>query len=596
MTINRPGNRFGSEPAAGRRRFLGAGAVLGLSAAFATSESLQADPPPGKFKGKKPLWPAPALAAEALSLPPLAALVLNKAAYGPRPGDIAAFEALAGNDAARLAAWVDDQLNPTAGDAEVDARLADLLLSPVPEDQAAFDTVDKTAEQLWTQHARSDDYATRMRPVWQMERLTILRAMYSQWQLREVMFDFWFNHFNVYGREFPTHGMIAHYDRTLRQHLFGNFGDLLNATAKSASMLYYLDNYANTWPRPNENYAREVLELHTLGAVENYYGAVDPGTVGTNGKGQRAGYTEIDVFEFAKALTGWGVSDTSDGSPDTGAFVFRPNRHYDDWAEAPITVMDMVLTETNGEADVTDILDYLAGHYGTARFIAWKLCIRLIGDDPPASIVDSTADEFYDRRNDPDQLREVYRHILLSSEFQTSWGDKVRRPVETVVRAMRGTGADLTFRIDHGDSNGIFNRLDDTSHYPFGYAPPTGYPDQAEMWQGSGPLIMSWRTVTYMLRRFAAVNLAAQTNAGIPAAAERTPANIVAFWMDRALGYPLDTASADRVVQFITDALGGAAGAPINTDSANTTEHSTYQRILRAVVGLILMAPDAMRR
>jgi len=593
-------SRSNSPSPSGRRQFLGAGAALGLAGGLAAVRPLQADPPadkvPDKFRNKKPLKPAPALAVESIPLPPLAARLLNKAAYGPWPGDISAFEALGANDDARLAAWVDYQLNPSGSDPGIDDRLAALLLSAEPADVAAYDSVNKTAEQLWVDHARSSDYATRMRPVWQMERLTILRATYSQWQLREVLFDFWFNHFNIYGREFPGHGMLPEYDRVLRQHLFGNFGDLLNANAKTASMLYYLDNYANTWPRPNENYAREVLELHTLGAIENYYGAVDPDTVGTNSKGQRAGYTEIDVFEFAKALTGWGVSDTTDSSPDTGAFIFRDWRHYNAWNEAPITVMDMVLTETNGEADVTDILDYLAGHYGTARFIAWKLCTRLIGDNPPASIVDSTAEEFYARRNDADQLREVYRHLLLSTEFRDSWGDKVRRPVETVVRAMRGAGLDLTFRIDHNDSNGIWNRLDDTSHYPFGYGPPTGYPDERAMWQGSGPLIMSWRVVTYLLRRFAAVNLAEQTNTGIPLVNDRTPANIVDFWMLRALGYALDAASADRMVQFVTDALGGTANAPINTDTTNTTEFSTYQKIIRGVVGLVLMAPDAMRR
>jgi len=390
--------------------------------------------------------------------------------------------------------------------------------------------------------------------------------------------------------------MLPEYDRVLRQHLFGNFGDLLRAVARTSSMLYYLDNYANTWPRPNENYAREVLELHTLGAVENYYGAVDPGSVPNNAKAQRAGYTEIDVFEFAKALTGWGVSDTSDGSPDTGEFQFRPNRHYDDWLDAPITVMDKVLTESNGEADVTDILDYLAGHFGTARYIAWKLCTRLVGDEPPPALVDSTAEQFYARRSDTDQLREVYRHVLLSDAFRSTWGEKIRRPIETLVRAMRGADVDLTIRIDHAVSNGVFGRLDDTGQYPFGYEPPTGYPDERALWQGSGPLIMSWRTVTYLLKQPSVVNLAQQTNDGIPLAADRTPAHIAAFWSQRALGYLLDGAVLDRIAQFISGIDGAAVGNPLNTNTTDTGDNSTYQRIVRGVVGLVLMAPEAMRR
>jgi uncharacterized protein (DUF1800 family) len=595
----------------GRRCFIGASAALG-AAGFALPQIASAAPPPDKFKGKKPMRPAPSQVQAVATAPPLAALVLNKAVYGPRPGDIDAFNALAGNDTQRLSNWVDDQLNPTLADTEVDDRLAALLISSVPEDQLAYDTLDKTPEQLWLDYARNDDYSIRNRPLWQMERLTLLRAAYSKWQLREVLYDFWFNHFNVFGREFPTSGMMPIYDSVLRQHIFGNFGDMLNAVSKTSTMLYYLDNYANTWPDPNENYAREVLELHTLGAVQNYYGAVDPGTLPDNSKGQRAGYTEIDVFEFARALTGWGVSDTTDGSPDTGSFMFRPDRHYNDWLESSIKVMDVELTETAGEADVTDILDYLAGHYGTAQYIAWKLCTRLIGDNPPQGIVDSTADEFYNRRDQPDQLKEVCRHVLESSEFQETWGAKVARPVETLIRAWRASGVDLTIRLDNNDSNGIWNRIDDTGHYPFGYGPPTGFPDEREMWQGSGPLVMSWRVVTYMLRRDRIVNQAAQTNAHFTLVADRSAQNIVNWWIDRALGYGLPVAYADRIIQYVTDILatinpdfmGNYATETLETfmdtitvlNGDETAKNNTYQRIIRGVVGLILMSPDAMRR
>ena len=608
-------SKLSSDAALKRREFIGASAIAGLAAGTSLTATASSGAPPEKFATIKPLKPAPDFQATAVAPPPLAALVYNKAAYGPRPGDIDAFNAL-GNpgstDLDKLNLWLNAQLDPGLTDTEVDTRLSDLLASTVPADQAAYDTVNKTAEQLWVDHARNTDYATRIRPLSQMERLTVLRAAYSQWQLREVMYDFWINHFNVYGREFPTYGMIPNYDKELRAHIFGNFGNMLKANARTATMLYYLDNYANTWPNPNENYAREVLELHTLGAVENYYGPVDPATVGNNSKGQRAGYTEIDVFEFAKALTGWAVSDGTDASPDTGAFQFRPIRHYDDWAEAPITVMDMVLTETNGEADVTDILDYLAGHFGTARYIAWKLCTRLIGDDPDESIVNSTALEFYNRSADSDQLKEVYRHILTSSQFRDTWGDKVSRPVETLVRAWRASGVDLTFRIEDSASNSIWYSLDDTSHYPFGYAPPTGFPDERIMWQGSGPLIMSWRVVTYMLRRSEIVNQAEQTNAYFTLEVDRHANNIVPWWISRALGYELSTPARDRIIQYVTDILaqldggftGDYAAEPIGTftdtvtvlNVDGTAKNSTYQKIIRGVVGLILMSPEAMRR
>ena len=598
-----------------RRKFIGASTALGL-AGVSVAHLASADPPPDKFKGKKPLKPAPALEQAAIPPHPLAVMALNKAAYGPRPGDIDAFNALGADDTQRMDAWLLEQLNPLSSDPEVDARLLALESSEILEDQLAFDTIDKSAVELWTGHARNDDYSTRNRPVWQMERLTLLRAAYSQWQLREVLYDFWFNHFNVYGREFPTYGMMPEYDRVLRQHIFGNFGDMLKANARTATMLYYLDNYANTWPNPNENYAREVLELHTLGAVNNYFGAVDPATLGTNSEGQRAGYTEIDVFEFAKALTGWGVSDTTDGSPDTGAFMFRPSRHYDDWLESSIQVMDIELTQTNGTDDVDDILDYLAGHFGTAEYIAWKLCTRLIGDNPPQGIVDSTALEFYNRRNDGDQLKQVYSHVLKSYEFQNTWGEKVARPVETLVRAWRASGVDLTMRLDHNVSNSIWYRLDDTSHYPFGYGPPTGFPDERAFWQGSGPLIMSWRVVTHMLRRNEIVNQAAQTNDYFTDPNDRTAINIVNWWITRALGHDLSPAASDRIVDYVVEILmlrkpdysddpDDYAADPFDTIGIDTSEllngdgtayNGYYQRIVRGLIGLILMSPDAMRR
>jgi len=364
-------------------------------------------------------------------------------------------------------------------------------------------------------------------------------------------------------------------------------------------MLYYLDNYANTWPNPNENYARELMELHTLGAVENYYGAIDPVDVGINSKSERRGYTEIDVFQLAKALTGWGVADGRSAAEDTGEFLFRSTQHYN-YSQGDIQVMDMTITSPGGgESDVTDILSYLARHYGTARYIAWKLCKRLVEDDPDESLVASTADVFYDNRDHPEQLRLVYRHVLESADFQTAWGRKIKRPVEIVIGALRAADMNFTIRMDHGPSNNVIYRLDDTSHYPFYYAAPTGYPDDRSQWQGSGPLIQTWRAVTRMLRESTEVNLADQTNTEIPVVAERTPENIVNMWMTRALGYSLVPAQTQIVVDFIT-ARPNVAGADQPLDpginTADTGGSSTYQRIIMAAVGLILMSPNAMRR
>jgi uncharacterized protein (DUF1800 family) len=581
-----------------RRLFLGSSAIAG-AAALTLPLAKTAQAQAKRFAGLKTLKPAPTVVHSAVPAPPIAPLVLNKATYGPRPGDVAAFNALGADDGSRLAAWLEIQLNPTGSDPEVDDRV-----NPLTAEGMVYDRINSSALDLW-QIGRDPDYSTRNRPLFQMERLVLLRALYSKWQLRELLSDFWFNHFNIYGREFPAYAMMPNYDAVIRQHIFGNFKQMLNANAKTASMLYYLDNFANTWPNPNENYAREVLELHTLGAVENYYGPVDPGTVGNNPEGQRAGYTEIDVFEFAKALTGWGVNDTRDEGDDTGEFLFRTPRHYN-FSQGDIQVMDITIASPgNGEADVTDILDYLADHFGTARYIARKLVMRFIDDDPPESLVESTAQQFFARRNDGDQLKEVYRHVLSSKEFQTTWGNKVKRPVETVIRGLRAASVNLTLQLNEGEgnlhgqaTNNLLSRLDDTGHYPFRFEPPTGFPDERAQWQGSGPLVQSWRTLTRMLRDPNIVNLAEQTNGEIALEADRTPQNIVDMWMDRALGYALSPAVADLVATYIGNIAGVANAAQLdpNVNTSDTGANSQYQRIIRGALGLILMSPDAMRR
>ena len=603
-----------------RRKFMGASLLTGAAGVTALSLPLsqQAQASSEQFASLKPLKPSPELSGVALTLPPLAAMVLNKAAFGPRPGDINlsrpgdidAFNALGGDDVSRLTAWVDDQLNPTVADPEVDARMSAFL-----GNGSAYDTINKTAAQLWTDHARFDGpdaYLARNRPRWQMERLIILRGLYGKWQLRELLNDFWFNHFNVKGNNFPAQSMLPHYDETIRSRIFGNFYDLLIADAKTASMLFYLDNYRNSWPNPNENYAREVLELHTLGAIENYYGAVDPNSLGTNIKGQRTGYTEIDVFQFARALTGWSIADGTGGAADTGDFLFRSADHYDEHAIESIKVLDVDIAVDGGENDVTDILQYLANHYGTARFIAWKLCTRFVGDNPPESLVSSTADEFYNRRNDNDQLKEVYRHILLSIEFQTTWGAKVKRPLENIISAMRAADVDVDFRNDHSPSNDVFFRLDDTGQKPYDNDTPTGFPDEKALWSGSGPLVSSWRTITYFLERSGDTyddpdtgvmgglrycNIAIQANTEISDPNNRTPTMLVDMWMLRLRGYSYDATTRSRLITYVMDKSGLTANQAFDpADSNDTGNNSVYQRVNYTLVGLILMSPDAIRR
>ncbi len=579
-----------------RRDFLvTSGAASALAGISATDSAHAQSTPP--FANS--LFPSkPVNRGDTGQLPPFAVRVLNKAGFGPARGDLAAFNALGGNDTQRLQNWVDDQLNPTPADPAVDARLSGLT-SPGQD----FDTINKTGQQLWLEHVRyegPDEFATRIRPTAQMERLVLLRGAYSRWQLRELLADFWHNHFHVYSYlSNETRGYVPAYDRDVREHMFGNFFDMLLANTRNASMLFYLDNFRNSWPNPNENYAREVLELHTLGAVENYYGAIAPVTVPNNSVGQRAGYTEIDVFQFARALTGWGVADGNDGAPDTGQFLFRGDRHYD-FSNGPIQVMDISIASDGGENDVIQILQYLADHFGTARFIATKLCQRLVGDDASAGLIDTIANEFYNRRSDSDQLREVYRAILTSDEFQNTWGGKARRPLETVLRAWRAANVDFTPAESNGISGGVLGRLEQAGQRPWDIEPPTGFPDFKGFWQGTGTLIGSWRAVTYLLTRNDILNLAAETNGMIPVANQRTAINIASNWFSTALGFTPEPAVVSEVEQFISSLSGVGVNEPLdnagNINTADTGNGSRYQRILRATTGLIIMLPVGQRR
>ncbi len=579
-----------------RRDFLAtsgaAGAVAGLTVADSAIAQSSTTFPDSLFPSK------PVNRGDTGQLPPFAVRVLNKASFGPSRGDLAAFNALGANDTQRLQAWVDDQLNPAPTDPEVDARLSGLT-TPGQD----FDTINKTGPQLWAEHVRfegADEFSVRIRPTVQMERLVLLRGAYSQWQLRELLADFWNNHFHVFSfLSNETRGYMPAYDRDVRQHMFGNFFDMLLTNTRNAAMLFYLDNFRNSWPNPNENYAREVLELHTLGAVENYYGAVAPVTVPDNSQGQRAGYTEIDVFQFARALTGWSVADGNDGAADTGEFLFRPGRHYD-FSDGPIQVMDINIAADGGETDVTQILQYLADHFGTARFIATKLCQRLIGDELPPALIDNIATEFFNRRADSDQLREVYRAILLSPEFQNAWGEKARRPLETLMRAWRAADVDFTPVASNGTSGSILGRLEQAGQRPWDIEPPTGFPDFKEFWQGTGTLIGTWRTVTYLLTRDNILNLAAETNSLLPTAPQRTPTNIASSWFNTALGFIPEAEVITEVVQFISNIAAVGVDEPLdnasNVDTTNTSNGSRYQRIMRASVGLIIMLPVGQRR
>ena len=377
------------------------------------------------------------------SLPQAGVVALNRMAFGPRPGDVAEFNALGGNDAQRIQVYVNQQLNPAGiNDSACNAKIA----------AAGFTTINKTRAQLRQDRVESGvGWYERMRPFWETERLTFLRAVHSKRQLVEVLADFWHNHFNVYGYDYYCGPMWVHYDRdVIRGNMLGNFRQMLEDVARSTCMLYYLDNYTSSNAGPNENWARELCELHALGA-ENCLGVMRQVDVPLDGQNRPIGYVDDDVFEATRCFTGW----TFDW--DTGLFDYRGDWH-DHFQKTVLG--DSISPNQAPEKDGLDVLDVVARHPGTARHIARKLCQRFIADELPQNVIDAAAAVFESAVDDADQLEQVVRTILLSQEFLTTWGEKIKRPFEVTVSAMRAGGAAFTFQLDESEFDSFLWRYD----------------------------------------------------------------------------------------------------------------------------------------
>jgi uncharacterized protein (DUF1800 family) len=280
----------------------------------------------------------------------------------------------------------------------------------------------------------------------QMTRAKILRAVHSRRQLQEVMVDFWTDHFNIDPSKGDSKWLKPADDKTvIRAHAFGKFRDLVKASALSPSMLWYLDGRVNRRAtekeKPNENYARELLELHTLG--------VD------------GGYTQQDVMEVARCLTGWTVRARENTRFAVGKVSFRADLHDD----GPKTLLGVTIPAGLGEGDLDQVLDIVCQHPATAQYLAGKLCRRFIADTPPASAVTNVAQAFTDSSGD---IRHTLRTLFDSPEFLTARGGKVKRPFHFVISTLRATAA----RTDAGPA--LQDYLLRMGHAPFQYPTPDG--------------------------------------------------------------------------------------------------------------------------
>jgi len=359
--------------------------------------------------------------------------LLSRAAFGPWPGDVARVREM-GRDA-----WIEEQLHPD----RINDRLCDLR-----------------ARRFESLHISAGELLEYKKPVVREEltRATLLRAVYSKRQLLEVMVRFWSDHLNID----TTKDRCAHFktadDRdVVRKHALGRFRDLIGASALSPAMLVYLDGTENKRrnddEKPNENYARELLELHTLG--------VD------------GGYSQDDVMEAARCLTGWRVRKKW----KKGRVVFDASAHDD----GEKTVLGRRIGAGGKERDLDRLLDIVCAHPSTARFIATKLCRRFVADDPPAALVAQVAKRFEETDGD---IKALLRTILGSDEFQASRGTRLKRPFRFVVSALRAMAADTHAK------KPLLRYLERLGQPLFQYPTPDGYSDDPAPWMGT--LLWRW--------------------------------------------------------------------------------------------------------
>ncbi|MDQ3206302.1 MAG: DUF1800 domain-containing protein [Pseudomonadota bacterium] len=532
--------------------------------------------------------------AELLTLPrpPFAVRAVGNLSYGATPTTIAEFNALGSTDRQRLANYVDWQLDWTAiDDGAVDARLS----------AAGYTTLGKSLSQLWTQHVVPDPaYDVRMRPAWETQRAAFVRATYSRRQLREMTVNFWHDHFNVTASDFSAGPVFVHYDRdVIRPHAFGNFRAMLEAVASSPSMLFYLDNVSNTRAGPNENWGRELLELHTLGAA-HYLGFRDPSQVPPDpvDPAYPGGYTDIDVYETARAFTGWSMKNGHWQFPseNDGTFVYRST-----WHDAgPKHVLGRLLNpEQPAMKDGRDVLDRLASHPAVARTLCTKLIRRFVTDAPPPALVASAAAVFREHWRSADQIERVLRHVLNSEAFINAWGQKNRRPFDAVVAAMRATGCDWTLRVGHDKSNEFAWRFGFTGHEPYAWPAPNGYPDSGLAWSGANNFAMSWKILNWLTETsdggVPLLPIVQATRAAVP---QWTAVKLVDYWCTRILGYLPEAARRQKLVAFMAQSANPNTDIITDTDSwagGDLKRHYNHQR-LRSMVSLILLSPEFLSR
>ncbi len=368
--------------------------------------------------------------------------LLRRATYGPTARSVRSIRRLGSG------AWLDRQLDPAGID---DSFVEDFVASRYPNLSLGVTEAYATIGGSWDL-------------MFELGQAAILRAAWSERQLLEVMVDFWSNHLNVTNPSDKVWWSRHDYDRrVIRRFALGKFSQMLTASATHPAMMMYLNNAESTKDNPNENYGRELLELHTLGVA--------------------GGYDEEDMRQSTLVMTGFGISW------DTGEFAYDKWNHY----VGPVSVVDW--SAPNGSAkggyDVgLAYVDHLAHHPSTAARIATKLCERFVSDEPQPALVDRLAQTYLDHDT---AIAPVLRQLFRSKAFTRAIGTKVRRPMEDVVATLRILGIQPDASGTDG-LQGLYWMIEGLSHAPMAWKQPNGYPDVASAWASAGGSLNSWNT------------------------------------------------------------------------------------------------------
>jgi uncharacterized protein (DUF1800 family) len=390
-----------------------------------------------------------------------------------------------------------------------------------------FPSLTRSAQELYDYSEEQNDggYAVAM----ELKRATVYRALFSKRQLYEKMVEFWNNHFSMYHFKDDLAVLKTVDDRQVpRPNAFGRFRDLLLASAHSPAMMIYLDNASNVADGPNENYARELMELHTIGSD--------------------AGYTQTDVHEVARCLTGWTVDYSGEGTD--GTFVFDAGAH----DPGPKTVLGVAIAGGDpGALDGRRVLETLARHPACARFISTKLCRHFVADAPPAALVSRAAATFTATGGD---IRAVLRTIFLADEFFAAAEQKLRRPYEFLVAALRTLGVQAT---PDALDNLIYS-LYPLGQVPFEWEPPNGYPDVGGAWANTNGLLNRWNLASALVLGWFD-GLQVPIRGIVARAGAKTSAQLVDAMASIFLQRGLDEPDRTRLIDYV--AQGRPAGARI---------------------------------